>query len=105
MTCKHRLIWLSLVAIVCIAAILLIALPVNSDEPEEWRAAVTEEIWLMHICRVTFFSHIIERETKDGDVTMVKVHCEDSRSFDAIRETSKRPFTFSECTPREKTVC
>lgn len=64
-----------------------------------------EDIWIAHACRVAFFSHIVERQTPDGSSVLVKVHCEDKRSFDAVQLHPDEPFTFSECTPRETKSC
>ncbi len=101
----RRFIQIFCLALACASVASLTATAAISDEANKWEAAVTEEIWLEHFCRVTFFSHIVERETKNGKIVMVKVHCEDKRSFDAIRQDTYSPFTFSECTPREKTSC
>jgi hypothetical protein len=71
----------------------------------DWREIVTEDAWLQHQCRVTYLSHIVERETKSGRIVMVKVHCDDNRSFDAVQSGADQPFTFSECTPRDTKTC
>lgn len=76
-----------------------------ANEAEPWQTIVREDIWIEHACRVAFFSHVVERETATGKTVMVKVHCDDKRSFDAVRTGADTPFKFSECTPREKKSC
>lgn len=78
---------------------------VSADERVDWREIVTEDAWLQEACRVAYLSHIVERETESGRIVMVKVHCDDKRSFDAVQSGTDQPFTFSECTLREKTTC
>jgi hypothetical protein len=93
-------------AVIAFVALVLFAPAVaDSSGVEEWRTVVAEDIRFKHSCRVTFFSHVVERELKGEKFVMVKVHCDDSRSFDAIRQGSDVPFIFSECTPREKIIC
>lgn len=88
-----------------VAAVLLAAATNAAGQADDWQTMVREDVWLEHGCKVSFFSHIVERETKNGHIVLVKVHCEDQRSFDAVQEGSDSPFTFKECTPREKTSC
>lgn len=83
----------------------LVVNPVKATELPNWILELSEEIWFEHACRVAFFSHVVERETKAGRVLFVKVHCEDQRSFDVSQSGSDAPFIFSECTPREKNAC
>ena len=87
------------------ALCLISAGSVSADESVDWRQIVTEDAWLQEQCRVGYLSHIIERETESGRIVMVKVHCDDKRSFDAVQSGANQPFTFSECTPSEKTTC
>ncbi|NKB57658.1 MAG: hypothetical protein GKS00_15125 [Alphaproteobacteria bacterium] len=79
--------------------------PASGTESDDWQSIVTEDIWFEHSCKAAFFSHVIERETKSGKIVMVKIHCDDKRSFDAVRPGTNAPFTFSECTPREQQAC
>lgn len=78
---------------------------VNAIELPDWKLALSDEIWFEHACQVAFFSHVVERETEAGRVLLVKVHCEDQRSFDVSQSGPDAPFMFSECTPREKNAC
>ena len=70
-----------------------------------WETQVTEEAKKTLSCEVTFISHVVERALPDATVIMAKIHCEDKRSFDAVRDRDTAPFTFKECTPREQKSC
>ena len=97
--------WLRTCAIL-FSGLLLTAISHNASlANDDWQTIVTEDVWMEHACKVTYFSHIVERQTDSGTVVLVKVHCEDGRSFDASQLGTDHPFTFSECTPREKTSC
>ena len=93
------------VAIGWIAFALLSTESLTASETKVWQKQVAEDIWLEHACKVAFFSHIVERETDSGKIVMVKVHCDDNRSFDSVQSGADTPFKFSERTPREKKSC
>lgn len=71
----------------------------------KWESQVAGDALRKLGCEVSYISHVVERELPGGTYVMAKVHCEDKRSFDAIRENDTAPFTFKECTPREQKSC
>ncbi len=75
-----------------------------ADRPK-WEAQMSAEAMRSLACTVTFISHVVERALPDANVVMAKIHCEDKRSFDAVRNSDNTPFTFKECTPREQKSC
>ena len=93
------------IAILVVTVISVVSALAADGEKINWRVIVTDDIWVEHGCKVAFFSHIVERETETGSVVLVKVHCEDKRSFDAAQSGAEEPFTFKECTPRATKTC
>ena len=87
-----------------LAALLL---PVLAAAPAaaNWQEDLAYEIAGLHACQVAFISHVMEREVDGRQMVMAKVHCEDQRTFDAIRYSAFDLFEFKECTLREKQSC
>ncbi len=70
-----------------------------------WQEQVAAEAESGLGCDVAYLSHIVERNVEGKPLVMVKVHCMDQRSFDAVRHDRMEPFEFKECTTREKKSC
>jgi len=71
----------------------------------EWQEQVSAEAEAKLDCDVAYLSHVVERTVDGKSLVMVKVHCMDQRSFDAVRYDRMEPFKFEECTTREKKSC
>lgn len=78
---------------------------VTAQEIFTWKDDIVAEIQEAHGCEASFFSHVLEREIKGKAVVMVKVHCEDKRAFDAIRQGEDEMFTFTKCRAHDERVC
>jgi len=77
----------------------------NTPARAEWQDQVSAEAEAELGCDVAYLSHIVERSIDGKPLVMVKVHCMDQRSFDAVRYDKMEPFKFEECTTREKKSC
>ena len=70
-----------------------------------WQEELSYEIDLVYDCEVAFLSHVVERGVGDEQRILAKVHCTDSRAFDAQRLDPYEPFIFTECEDRAKSSC
>lgn len=70
-----------------------------------WQEELSYEIDLVYDCEVAFLSHVVERGVGDKQMILAKVHCTDSRAFDAQRLDPYEPFIFTECEDRAKSSC
>jgi len=76
-----------------------------AQESDLWRFDIQEEALETLRCEITYFSHVMERTIKGKAVVMAKIHCEDSRAFDAIRDGEDAFFTFTKCRERDERAC
>lgn len=88
----------------CVGALLLTVFA-TGPAAANWQDDLSYEIADLHRCAVAFISHVVEREVDGRQLVMAKVHCEDQRTFDAIRHSAFDLFEFKECTLREKQSC
>ena len=72
---------------------------------EGWKRDLRAEIRAQQDCEVAFLSHIVERSIEGRQMVMVKVHCMDQRSFDAVRQDKAAVFQFKECTRANTSSC
>lgn len=72
---------------------------------ESWQPQLQAEIRHQLDCVVAYLSHIVERSVEGRQLVMVKVHCIDQRSFDALRQDRAAAFQFKECTRESKETC
>jgi hypothetical protein len=70
-----------------------------------WRLDIREEARETQRCEISYFSHVVERMINGKAVVMAKIHCEDSRAFDAIRDGENAFFTFTKCRERNERAC
>ncbi|MBL4721754.1 MAG: hypothetical protein JKY20_11570 [Alphaproteobacteria bacterium] len=77
----------------------------SAQESGSWRFDIREEALETHHCKIDYFSHVVERIINGKSVVMAKVHCGDSRAFDAIRNGEDEFFTFTKCRERDERVC
>lgn len=96
-----------IVGTISLAAVglLLISGGPGAAQQAGWEQQATAEARGKLGCEVSYISHVVERQVQGETVVMAKIHCEDKRSFDAVRDKASDPFTFKECTPREQTSC
>ena len=62
-----------------------------------WADELALQIKAAHDCDVALLAQVLERQSKDGLFIMAKVHCEDGRTFDAVKPSDSLLFTFNKC--------
>ena len=77
----------------------------TAQESGSWRFDVREEARETQQCEIAYFSHVVERTIKGEAVVMAKIHCDDSRAFDALRKGEDAFFTFTKCRGRDERAC
>jgi len=83
------------------AALLLLTGPAAAT----WQEDLTWEIEKAENCKVALITQIVERTIEDRHLVMAKVHCEDKRTFDAIRRSDFDPFEFRRCEGPDTARC
>lgn len=71
----------------------------------DWHEELSLQIGEDESCQVAFMSQVVERTVEGRRVIMVKVHCEDKRSFDAIRRGDDEAFKFTACEVPNAETC
>ncbi len=71
----------------------------------EWQEDLAYQIEFETGCLVAFLSEVVEREVEGRQVILAKVHCEDRRTFDAVREDALEPFKFHQCEAPDVKTC
>ncbi len=71
----------------------------------DWHDELTRQIAHDEGCEVAFISQVIERDVNGKRLIMAKVHCEDKRSFDAIRVSDDFAFEFKACEVPNAETC
>ncbi len=68
--------------------------PAQSEET--WKVLLEQQLMEAEQCRLNYLTDVSESAT---DGIKAKAHCEDKRSFDAIRAPGKDKFEISACKP------
>lgn len=71
----------------------------------DWHDELARQIAHDEGCDVAFISQVIERDIKGKRLIMAKVHCEDKRSFDAVRVSDDFAFEFKACEVPNAETC
>ena len=86
-------------------AVLTAGVPAFGANDDTWHAELTRQIAMSESCEVAFISQVVEREIEGRRLIMAKVHCEDQRSFDALRTSDDEAFTFKACEVPDAKTC
>ena len=70
-----------------------------------WQEDLAWEIEQEHDCKLSFLSHVVERQIEGRSLVLAKAHCADGRAFDAERSGDDQLFSFKECTNEETAAC
>ncbi len=101
MTFRPRI---SLGPIAACAAIAVLGLA-SEAAVAEWQDELTQQILHDEACEVSFMSQVVERIVEGRRIIMAKVHCEDKRSFDALRRDDDEAFQFKACEVPNAETC
>ena len=71
----------------------------------DWQAELRQQIRTDHECEVAFLTQIVERDVEGSRTVMAKVHCEDKRTFDAMRQDDYELFQFRLCGQEDVSAC
>jgi hypothetical protein len=71
----------------------------------DWHDELARQIAHDEGCEVAFVSQVIERDINGKRLIMAKVHCEDKRSFDAMRVSDDFAFEFKACEVPNAETC
>lgn len=91
-----------------IPACLTMAAMVFSGGPAraaDWQNELTREILHDLDCKVSFMSQVMERTVNGRHIISAKVHCQDERSFDALRDSHDKAFQFKACEVPNAETC
>ena len=91
--------------VVSLCAVLTASVPASGAAEEDWHVELARQIAESEGCEVALLSQVVERETGGRRLIMAKVHCEDRRSFDAIRFDDDEAFTFKACEVPDAKTC
>ncbi len=89
---------MSLGLVKCLTLSLLVSAALAAPALAGWEEELAEQIEYEHDCKVDFLSRIIERTVEGHEVVRAKVHCDDARSFEALRKGESDLFQFTETT-------
>jgi len=86
---------------------LSVASPVGVDAvwAADWHDELARQIAHDEGCEVAFVSQVIERDVNGKRLIMAKVHCEDKRSFDALRVSDDFAVEFKACEVPNAETC
>lgn len=83
---------------------LLVCLP-TGHAWSQWQDELAYQIEDETGCRIAFLSEVVERQVEGRLVVLAKVHCEDKRTFDVVRDDPLEPFELHQCEVPDVKTC
>ncbi|CAN5425907.1 hypothetical protein BH10PSE7_BH10PSE7_18520 [soil metagenome] len=84
-----------------IASSLMAAISVTEarSDPLEWTPTLKSQLHKTEGCEMMYMTDVKEYRLLDHDIVEARAHCDDGRSFDAVRRDRKGPWKTVACKP------